>query len=95
MHPAEEAGSAFKNAAEKGAALENALLRLLRRLFTWNREDNPEFEEKMKAVLRSLQKRPGGDQNGRDLDLVYLDETGQRRRCYFECKFIQSKKIDG
>lgn len=93
VHPPEDAGSAFKNAAEKGAVLENALLRLLRRLFTWNREDNPDLEEKMKAVLRSLQKRPGGDQNGRDLDLVYLDETGQKRRCYFECKFIQSKKL--
>ncbi len=85
--------SVFTNAAEKGAVLENALLRLLSCLFTWNREDNPNLEEKAEAVLHFLQKRPSGDQNGRDLDLVYLDETGEKRRCYFECKFIQSKKL--
>ena len=85
--------SVFTNAAEKGAILENVLLRLLSCLFTWNWDDNPDLEEKAEAVLHFLQKRPSGDQNGRDLDLVYLDETGQKRRCYFECKFIQSKKL--
>lgn len=85
--------SVFTNAAQKGAVLENALLRLLSRLFIWNREDNPNIEEKAEAVLHFLQKRLSGDQNGRDLDLVYLDETGQKRRCYFECKFIQSKNL--
>lgn len=83
----------FNNPAEKGAVLENVLLKLLGHLFIWNREDNPHLEEKTEAILQFLQKKPGGDQNGRDVDLIYLDETGQRRRCCLECKYIQSKKL--
>ncbi|MFQ7552520.1 MAG: pentapeptide repeat-containing protein, partial [Blautia marasmi] len=40
-----------------------------------------------------LRKVNAGTQNGRDVELVYLDETRQKRRCYFECKFIHSKKL--
>lgn len=83
----------WRNSAEQGAVLENAFLRLLDCLFTWNPEDNPELGEKAEAVLHFLQKRPGGDQNGRDLDLVYLDDTRQKRSCHFECKNVRSQKL--
>lgn len=54
--PTRDEMSVFTNAAEKGAVLENVLLRLLSCLFTWNREDNPDLEEKADAVLHFLKK---------------------------------------
>lgn len=83
----------FKNSAEKGSMLENTLLRLLRHLFTWNPEDNPDLVRKTTEIMSFLRRVSAGTQNGRDIELVYLDDTGQKRRCYFECKYIQSKKL--
>lgn len=86
---AEKRKNPYKTSVEKGQTLEQAFLSLLSHLFTWEAAD--EFRETL-SELEFLQKKPGGIQNGRDLDLVYLDETGQKRRCYFECKYINSKK---
>lgn len=83
----------FRNSAEKGSMLENTLLRLLRHLFIWNQEDNPDLDRKTTEIMSFLRKVSAGTQNGRDIELIYIDDTGQKRRCYFECKYIHSKKL--
>ncbi len=83
----------FRNSAEKGSMLENTLLRLLRHLFIWNQEDNPDLDRKTTEIMSFLRKVSAGTQNGRDIELVYIDDTDQKRRCYFECKYIHSKKL--
>lgn len=80
----------YKSSAEKGQVLEQAFLSLLSHLFTWEMADTP---KETSADLEYIQKKPGGIQNGRDLDLVYSDETGQKRRCYFECKSVESRAL--
>lgn len=83
----------YKSSAEKGQVLEEALLRLLKNLFSWEWTGHPELGEASYEALEFLQRKPGGTQGGRDLDLVYVDETGQRRRCYFECKSAYSRAL--
>lgn len=82
----------YKNSFEKGQALEQPFLALLNRLFTWERVNAP--REASAEELEFLQKKPSGIQNGRDLELVYTDETGQRRYCYFECKSVETKALN-
>lgn len=77
---------AFASSYEQGAVLEEAAMELLRQLFPLDESNAVELETQVKLVLDTLRRQKSGNQWGHDIRVVYLEPSGKKRVCLFECK---------
>lgn len=89
----DKAGKTFTSSHEQGAFLENAVMKLLNHLFHLPQESIADLEMQVSSVLEVLRRQNSGAQGGHDIRIVYLDETGKKRVCLFECKNKRVTKI--